>query len=397
MHFIYKLVSEYKDTTSENLNYYTHIFSYICDCIHLEGDTIEICESNNDIIVQKLLEPYKKNHHIAHSIEELEKIDGQICFAYIDKIPNRSQYIREILGKMPENGIVIFNNNGKLVEIRKNIPIIEEIVDIKGIEKWSLVYHNWGDMIIELGILYYYMGESDIVFNGKSKDMIDFLKAQNFIKNIIDIRHYNLPPLAYNAVKMHKIIRNKYPNIKIILNCAYWSIIVKSNMLPKFNLPENSKQYANNFFKPIKEKTIIIHPFSIASGQLKHHWAYWDELMEFLFCKFPQYTFILTGLDWDSSKYSNLPNVINLIDKIPTNCHNFALTNLTNYIITTADSTSQWIINQKLYGSIIKRNNINFFPWTIIYDCHIGNSEILQADRFLISNCYAIYKKLQKI
>lgn len=247
--------------------------------------------------------------------------------------------------------------------------------DIQSIDQWIYVNGNWGDIIVMLSQYYnkYQNKSFGVIINILPHEylykIIDFIQLQPNVLKILcfysDYPWHMSSQITLDTLKkLSDYYHINFNKIDVSFSSPFVNKFYVYNNIPKYILPYESN--IKKFGIDNLDQCILLHPFSFASCDLAQHWCGWIELLLYLIAK-TKYTYILTGLNYNTSLFKQYSNVINLVNNniiIKNNCDIFLLSNTVKYTITTSNSLSHWCTNQNNYCSIFSNNistNVNLW------------------------------------
>ena len=267
-------------------------------------------------------------------------------------------------------------------------------------KQWAIVSGAWGDVICELGYVKSSGAKNLVYFGPENPAMESFLKCQDFVDNLILVKPADIDDFkAKNSLLMYertfleglkKIIKNKdispddfYPTTTVMDKNRSWdrNIEIAKNL----NLPQECHEWANDIADKIETDFYIIQPFSINTTTFAAHWPHWHEFIQWISGDLGK-KYILSGIGWDSKLYSNLPNVYNMVDKFPTVCHLFALSQKAKGVFSTSNSLAHWCVCQNIPATIIMN--------TISSDPTYFFNKVIQGDNI---QSFTYYASLQRV
>lgn len=213
--------------------------------------------------------------------------------------------------------------------------------------KWGTVCGHWGDVLLSLQRYKEIVGEGNIVYLGPFSEIVDFLKTQSFIHDVVHLTEPHfldvLIPVFRNQKRNWKKIfdpNNDIPEDKFIST----HLTCEVNLWYDPQLSEEAVKWADEFAKTLPEVFFLIQPYSFASVEAKNHWSHWGQFIEKYVANSP-FTFVLAGHNWPSEmQVFDHPRLINMVGNVPSVQHLYALSDRATGVISTSNSLAHWCV-----------------------------------------------------
>lgn len=223
----------------------------------------------------------------------------------------------------------------------------------------------WGDVICSLGNFRKHVGSGGVIFFGNDPTIVDFLACQEFIETVEYVRPaagFDWIPSFWNPMvntpsppfdPLDIITRGLTIPRQLITptHHNYASANTAVNFWSGGQLPEEAYLWADKICESLPRRFYMVQPYSLNSNGYNRHWPYWGTLMQNLLDS-TAVSLVLVGNNLPQKLWGNRPgnhaNLIDLIGKIPSMAHVFALSEKSNGIITTSNSLAHWCQVQSL-------------------------------------------------
>lgn len=238
----------------------------------------------------------------------------------------------------------------------------------------------WGDVLIDLGIFKGKLGRGNLILATLQKDVKEFCEYQPFIDKVYEINlkdQEDFLAIYHSICECARSIPDTFlqrlrdragvsAQEEVFRTSLDWAVR-DSKKVYHYEGLKIPRKYWEEAFRLYNDfplgKSLLIQLYSINSSPLEDHWDKWGEAISYIL-NFTDYNVIIVGKGW---KYicQESPRVINLLDKTSSMITVFALANMVDKVLTTANSLSHFCkiqnLDMMLVGNKPLKNKESYF------------------------------------
>ncbi len=255
--------------------------------------------------------------------------------------------------------------------------------------RWATAWAHWGDTIACMSYAKWILDKKgqatcNFVYTGPDGRIVDFLKAQPWIRNVVQglmSTDYNkayalacnemsdpaawlplITPAVADRDPLWPSIEDVTPTHPSFLQAKMYRTVPVMDL----QLPKACENWAERFWRTVQKRTtgpvITVHPSSIWSESANNHWPHWKEAIGWLLEHTP-YTYILSGLVEGFAPEGGHPRLIDTVGKIPSCMEMLAISKKCAGVISTPNCVSLWSVSHDIPGLIMGNRVMDNFAY----------------------------------